>query len=430
MPVDFTQLIIQVLFQVLGLIWWFAVPLIFFFILRDFWLYYIRTKMVNSWKWVMIEVKIPRLVEKGPKAMEQIFSAIYGIYSFGYNFFQKWQDGMVEPWLSLELVGYAGGVYFYVRMTDNFRNLVESAIYAQYPDAEITEAQDYTDLLPQVLPSDAYDLWGCDFILARDNAYPIRTYEYFESAVEEQRISPISAITEVMSKLKEDETIWIQTIVRATGNAWRKDGEALRDQLINRKKTVKPGFLAGLLAGLSEFFKNLFIAIMLAPIWEKPAEQKTQETRMLLLTPGEKDIIEGIEHKIAKLAFEVCMRFVYIDKRSSFTRTNVAAVMSVFHQFNTLNLNSFRPSRNITLGRQPFKQRKVYYKKRRLYDNYRQRLFSNNLYEHLNEKKKRPILNIEELATIYHYPIMIVEAPLLRRVETKKGEPPARLPVE
>src|SRR3972149_1648143 len=124
MLLDFPQLILQIIVQVAGLIWWFAVPLVFFFVLRDLWLYYIRSKTINSVKWVMIEVKIPRLVEKGPKAMEQIFSALYGIYSFGYNFFQKWQDGMVEPWISLELVGYAGGGDFFFRLPGHFRKLV------------------------------------------------------------------------------------------------------------------------------------------------------------------------------------------------------------------------------------------------------------------------------------------------------------------
>ena len=38
-------------------------------------------------------------------------------------------------------------------------------------------------------------------------------------------------------------------------------------------------------------------------------------------------------------------------------------------------------------------------------------------------------MNIEELATIYHFPGDIASTPTLSRVEAKKGEPPANLPV-
>jgi hypothetical protein len=40
------------------------------------------------------------------------------------------------------------------------------------------------------------------------------------------------------------------------------------------------------------------------------------------------------------------------------------------------------------------------------------------------------ILNTEELATIYHFPALKVVTPTLVRVLSKKGEPPAGLPVE
>ena len=39
------------------------------------------------------------------------------------------------------------------------------------------------------------------------------------------------------------------------------------------------------------------------------------------------------------------------------------------------------------------------------------------------------VLNTEELATIYHLPDMGVRAPLLPRVEAKRGEPPVGLPI-
>ena len=39
------------------------------------------------------------------------------------------------------------------------------------------------------------------------------------------------------------------------------------------------------------------------------------------------------------------------------------------------------------------------------------------------------IMNIEELATIWHFPVMTVKAPLVRKTDVKKAEPPFSLPL-
>ena len=39
------------------------------------------------------------------------------------------------------------------------------------------------------------------------------------------------------------------------------------------------------------------------------------------------------------------------------------------------------------------------------------------------------ILNVEELATIFHFPMATVKAPLLKKTEAKRGEAPFSLPV-
>ncbi|HYE60169.1 MAG TPA: hypothetical protein VEA18_03220 [Candidatus Kapabacteria bacterium] len=40
------------------------------------------------------------------------------------------------------------------------------------------------------------------------------------------------------------------------------------------------------------------------------------------------------------------------------------------------------------------------------------------------------ILNVSELATIWHFPMSHVKTPLLQKAQGKKAEPPAGLPVE
>lgn len=404
--------------------WWIILPLAMAFVFWQFWTYYIYVQYLRSQKWVLLEIKIPAVIEKTPKAMEQVFAAVYGTYSFGFTFRQKYIEGHVrEDWLSFELVGFAGGVHFYVRTPDSYRNLIEAAIYSQYPDAEVHEAQDYQDLFPRTLPNKVYDIFGTDYHLVRENAYPIRTYEFFESTVDEHRLDPIAAITEAMSKLKNDEAIWIQIFVRPAGPDWKEEAEEVLDKLIGRKKPAPP---KGMLSNFGEFARNLSVAAIEHPSWEEAAVKKEEKEKNLLLglTPGEREILEAIEEKMGKLGFETNIRFVYIDRRDSFTRSNIAAVMSTFHQYSAPHLNAFRPNvSTLTVVRGNLKlakDRRLWYKKRRIWDAYRRMYWP----------RKTSILNTEELATIFHFPSIVVEAPLLRRLGAKKGEPPAGLPVE
>ena len=39
------------------------------------------------------------------------------------------------------------------------------------------------------------------------------------------------------------------------------------------------------------------------------------------------------------------------------------------------------------------------------------------------------ILNVEELATLWHFPSLLVKSPLVKKAEAKRGEPPVGLPI-
>lgn len=417
----------KTILQVLSVSWWVIVPLGLFFIWREFWIWGLNRLWKKSIQWTLLEIKIPRNILKTPKAMENVFSALHAMYIKPIDFEDTYFKGEGLFWFTCELVGYAGGVNFYIRCPKRFRNLVESVIYSEYPDAELSEVEDYTELMPEILPNDIYDLWGNDFILSKPNPYPIRTYEFFEANVDEQRLDPVSAITEVMSRLKEGEAIWLQYLIKPVSDEWKKEGEELRDKIMQRKRERVPGALESFVSGLVQFFKNLSLASIEHPVWPG-SEKKEREFKITeFLSPGERNVLEGIENKISKLGFETAIRFVYIDRKDSFSPANISAVNGAFKQFNTLDMNGFRSLRDtITFVTSRwltteswFRESKVYIKKRLIYDMYRLRWFP----------PKASVLNTEELATIFHFPLVTVEAPLLRRLETRKGEPPSNLPI-
>ena len=45
-----------------------------------------------------------------------------------------------------------------------------------------------------------------------------------------------------------------------------------------------------------------------------------------------------------------------------------------------------------------------------------------------NDGADKSILNIEEMATVWHFPIITTKAPLVKKTESRRAEPPASLP--
>lgn len=408
--------ILESIAKVWGIVGWVAVPLALFFMCADLWLFYVRTLFVRNIAWTLLEIKIPKENLKTPKAMEQVFAIAHSIQPFPPKFKDIYWKGKVPDWMSFEIVGYAGGVHFFLRLPSIYRNLMEAAVYAQYPNAEINESDDYTQIVPGVIPNETLDMFGIHFILAKESGYPIKMYEYFEASEEEQRLDPIASLTEVMSKLKEGETIWLQFLVRPVGDDWKKEAEELIDKLSGKSKPKKPGLLEGLVRGAVVFAKNLAHAPLVHPEWP---EEKEKESSPATLTPGKGEAIRAIEGKIAKLGFETNIRFVFIDNTDRFSRGNIAAVSGTFRQYNTQNLNAFRGDAP-TIAEGLFKKRKLYVKKRQMFEAYKNRAMTNKVF----------ILNTEELATIYHFPGTPVSAPMLKPIESKRGAPPPDLPIE
>ncbi len=391
------------------------------------WVKYLQLKATKKIKWLLLEIKISRNIEKTPKAMEQVFSGLHGILT-KVKFLDKYWKGKVQEWFSFEIAGIDGSVYFFIRTPENFRNLVEAQVHSQYPDAEIMEVLDYAAPLTKKIPSETYDVNGVELILEKDDYYPIRTFLSFEERQKERRLDPMASFLEILSKISSSENIFIQYLIKPTGEKdWRDKGMEAVNKLVGKKTEIKKSWFENLFGGIHEFTVNLLKAIAIYPAWSE-AKREEIKTATQNLSPGERLVAEAIENKISKLAFKVCIRFAYIAKKDIFNKANMSAVNGAFKQFNTLNLNAFKSNKKAgTSADQPriipsIKNRREFVRKVAFVDRYANRKLSKN--------KKDFILNTEELATIYHYPILVVEAPTMRRVEAKKSEPPVSLPIE
>ncbi len=412
----------------LGL-WWLPIPAAIVIVFRGWWLSSKINQYINSIQWVILEIRIPKDNLKSIKSMEQVFASLHGTYSQGIKRRERWLQGKVEDWISLEIAGFAQGVHFYIRIPAKYRKLVESSFFSQYPDAEIEEVGDYTNLLPRDLPNNDFDIWGADYVLAKDNAYPIKTYLNFEQILqfEELSIDPLSTVIEVISNLKNNELVWLQFLARPTGNDWTGSAKEVVGKLTGKKGGGGKGFFNSTV----EFSRNLAAAPIVHPEWGGGESSPTPPER---LTPGGQDTVKAIENKMSKLAFEVILRFIYVDKRDEFSGENVTAVIGAINQFAAMNLNAFRPNMaTITIPSKVSllfsRQRNLLRRKKLLFQHYLFRDIAQPPPFHFGLKMKTSILSVEELATVFHPPLATVTAAKLRVLEVRKGEPPVNLPL-
>ncbi|OGN09325.1 MAG: hypothetical protein A3J46_04120 [Candidatus Yanofskybacteria bacterium RIFCSPHIGHO2_02_FULL_41_11] len=378
---------------------------------------YTQLKYRLSLSWILLEIKIPKEVRKSPKAMEQVFAGLHGVYTKTLNWKEKFLGGKVPVWFSFEMVGKGGETHFFIRAEDKYRNVVESQVYAQYPAAEVFEAADYINSLPPYLPNDKYDLWGAELMLNKEDAYPIRTYPEFEekssSPEDVKRIDPLASLSELFSTLHPDEQMWIQILGSPTNDDWVKRAQAVLDKLMGRQ-TVKPS---------GDFLSDMVFAIDRAIVGStEPVVEKREEKRADL-SPGKQEIAKAMEKSWDKLGYETGIRFLYIGPRDAFHKAHVSGIVGAFRQYSSQNLNGFKMNKfTLTFAKGLFKNSKLLRKQKAIFQNFKERkLFTTGF--------KRYVLNTEELATIFHLPDIGVRSPLLPRVEAKKGEPPQGLPI-
>lgn len=425
-----------IVFSIFKAIWWLVLPLLLGVLLIESWKNYVRTKYLMELKWVLLEIIPPPDVPlSSPKAAENIFAGLHASYAGfpGTSWKSQFFQGKVPVWFSFEIISNAGETHFYIRCLEDQRNVVESLIFAQYPEAEINIASDYIDTLPPHLDLEQYDISGSELEFTKEQAYPIKTYVEFEEAGgkdEYARIDPIAPLMEAMSSLRPGEHLWLQFIIRATGGEWVKEGEKITNKLKGKKEEPAKSTFVSVFKSIDSAIDSLTGS---APSEKK--EEKKEEFSLQKLSPAEKKVLEQVEYKLSKLAFKTGIRLVYIARRDAFSGSRIPTVIGMFKQLYYNNLNSFKPNSS-TGTRQKgalkwafpsdvgfFSAERTLKSKRRMYDAYRNRIFPG-----YKGKDILCILNTEELATLWHLPGLNVRAPLMPRIGAKKGQPPVGLP--
>lgn len=428
----------EVFLNALGLIasWsWLILPFVAAHLGWYVWKGYWEFKMVESIynNLVFLRLTLPQEILSTPKSMEQVFNTLHGILGYVRPIDQLiWR--LRQPWMSLEVFGVNGNMYFIIAVPKRHRGVLETAIYSEYPDIEIEEVADYTLTVPMDMPNDEWKVYGWEWTLNDADIWQIKTYADWgieEESKHERNIDPIAPLAELCTSLRPGEYIWFQLIISPVpGGDWERKAKKVREQFDKPKKPTKSSAEQSL-QGIGDFFNML--------LGRPLAEDKEEQVFQRFPTKIETSIVEVLGSKISRPTFEVNFRTLYVAQRDMYETAKRASVRGFVRPFADYTNNYFRASEDTeTKVRQFmefFPEIRIALKARRMIWRYRMRY----LYPQLNEDDeiqgytftKESLmyrLTTQELATIYHFPGQEVAAPGLRRLPFRKTKPPVELP--
>jgi hypothetical protein len=479
-----------------------------------FWMMYVNQKFLNEIKWLMLEIKLPREINKSPFAMETALLAFLQGGGIG-DWYAKHFTGNLPITSSLEIASIEGVIHFYVRIQSKFKTLVESSLYAQYPGIEIVEAEDYTGLVKYEHLGDV-GAWGATYPLGaswsptnpetgekykdpkdKKKTYtmsadflPLKTYVDYgldKDPKEEHKIDPLTQLLEFMGSVGKGEHVWYQILLQDEG-AYKKFTElyvndithehmSVAKMAADRKKQLRTSHhvLKGT-AYLDDYGdpkekrsgeKDADGKDKMIPALYK--ETKAVGKKEIELLPEEKEEIEAINKKLSKPLVSGIIRLMYLsEKGTKFQTGAIFNILSFGKPFSNTVWNKFGLSptdpydfpwqdpgkkRNKWRTEEKFEayvEREGFFPhvpasdSKKAIDRMEDRFFWSSsfaskkmfrmIYEVIFHPFSHPTptevstFNLEEIATLWHFPGQVANIPTLPRIDSAKGVAPVNLP--
>ena len=286
--------------------------------------------------------------------MEQLFASLKSLHS---SAFKSWFFG--QEYLSLEYVAHENELYFYIVVPKKSKLLVEKQIIGFYPDCLIEET-------PEV---DIFEnrniIRGEIMKMKKWEEFPIRTYTKLES-------DSMNSLLSALGSLASDESACIQILLRPVDDDWQ---EMIKKMIrkIEKKKTGHFHFSWNPLVWLG----NILDVIVRDP---EDSLKHTDET-----TNNEEDPVdeEGLmKEKVKKTGYATTIRILVTGNDVANIEAELKSIISSFSQFASPAYNRFKPMKRKSLSL----------------------LVEHYIFRQFAWWQKAPILNSEELATLYHFP--------------------------
>ncbi len=344
------------------------------------WRNYRKATALKEVDHVLLVLEIPRANDKKELAAEQLFASLHGILR---DKKELRANGGIQEHVSFEIAAIGKKIRFYVWAPRHLQNFVEGQIYAQYPTVQIHEADD--DYTRRQLEHNV--VYTAELSMVDNEVLPIKTFQSFE-------VDPLAGITATLAKLEDqDEEMWIQVLARPIADDWHRQASRYAD----RVKSGGPS---------SELLNNSYLSYiggLLSALWQPPAQKSGGDSASL--SERQKTRLSEVEKKSTKLGYQVKIRLAYLGNNQPTAKHRMQAIVGTFKQFNSTNLNGFK------LKKASFNRDDI--------AEYAARFFADRGF----------ILNIEELASVFHLPHTNVETPNIVWATNKTAEPPSSLPI-
>ena len=290
--------------------------------------------------------------------------------------------------VSLEISSTIGSenISFYVTVPKEKETVFFKYVQGVYPGAQIEKISDrYETIFKKGWKTAAA------FLMLEKYYFPINTYDKLAS-------DPLSTITNALGKISSGEGASIQLVIRPEKKNFRKNGMKILS-LMRKGKSFDQA--------RAKAEENFFINLMTG--WAGNSGGEKDKEKENSANDYDKETNEAIEEKVKKPVFEVNIRLVGTANDSWHAREILRYLEDSFSQFYS-KYNSFKMI-------EPKENSKNH-----------QKIIFDYIYRNF-EPKHSVVLNIEELASIYHFPLSHIESPNIEWVKTKEVSPPAQLPL-
>lgn len=286
--------------------------------------------------------------------MEQLFASLKSLYS---STFLGWLFG--QEYLSFEYVAHKNEIYFYVVVPRKSRLLVEKQITGFYPDALIEET-------PEINIFDGRPFVAGEIMrLKKWQEYPIRTYQKLEA-------DSMNGILSALWRLSDTTSAAVQVLLLPVDDGWQ---EGIKKMIRNTEKhTGKKRTLS---------WNPLKWIGALLGIFLHDTDEDKKHSEEPEIEENEPIDDEGLmKEKVKKTGYRAMIRIITTGKDATVVETELKNIISAFSQFASPAYNRFRPVKHKSLSL----------------------LMQSYIFRQFVSWQKEPIFNIEELATLYHFP--------------------------
>lgn len=318
--------------------------------------------------------------------MEQVFA--------NFLYLKKPSIFKEPPSCAFEIASQIGSadISFYVAIPRYLENVFEKYVQGVYPNAVVDKIpQDYTIFEPQGSTAGAY------LKLSENYLFPISTYQTLEA-------DPLSLLTNNLSKISANEGGAVQILIKPLSRlSLRKTGEKALKK-IREGKSLREAVKIASSGIIMEIFNEL---INPSNDYKKNPSDPTNPNNSIKEQGFDQKGYDAIQNKIQKQPFEVNIRVVASAQTQQRAEEILNHLTSSFSQFSLSAINNLEP-------------KEVYRKElRKLIYDFSFRSFNQN---------NSIILNLEELASIYHFPSHYIETPYIKAAKSIEAAPPTDLP--